>query len=49
VQEFFAGARSPQGHGSGMILSEQIPRSEILILVMCVVLILLKVLDYRYF
>jgi hypothetical protein len=41
-----AGARSPQAHGSGMILSEQIPGSEFLTLVIRVVL---KVRDYRYF
>ena len=33
-----AGARSPQGHGSGIILNEQIPGSETLILAIRVVL-----------
>ena len=33
-----AGARSPQGHGSGIILNEQIPGSESLILAIRVVL-----------
>jgi hypothetical protein len=41
-----AGARSPQGHESGVILSEHIPGSEILFLVIRVIL---KVWNDRYF
>ena len=41
-----AGMRNPKDHGSGVILSKQVPGSEILFLVIRVVL---KVLGYRYF
>jgi hypothetical protein len=48
MRAIFWGAemRNPKDHGSGVILSEQVPGSEILFLVIRVVL---KVLGYRYF